>query len=119
MNTKWCQFLIQSLGQPFHSELRRRVDAKASRTAIATDRRNIQDVPSALCAHVRQDCSRDVEQAKNIGAVEPFDLVRSRFLDGAQQAETSIVQQHVDPSEALDGLCRCCRSLDFVSDVKG
>jgi hypothetical protein len=61
----------------------------------------------------------DGEEAEHVCSVDCLDIGGGGLLDRTQQAEAGIVEQHVNPTEALEGSIRRSLRLCLVSDVEG
>ena len=61
------------------------------------------DVTALLLAHHGQHGARHVEKAEDIGVEHAAHVGVARFLDGREQPEARVVDQHVDAAELRDG----------------
>src|SRR5512133_4195695 len=102
MNTKRRELGVQRFRKSLDCKFGGAVDAEAGRAAVAADRGDVEDSPGTPGTHIRQHRAGHGQEAEYVGSVETLDLLSGCFLDSAQQAVASVVEQHVDLPEARD-----------------
>lgn len=67
---------------------------------------------------MRQHGAGNGQKPEDIGAVDRLDFLSTRFLDGAKQAETGIVDQNIDAAEAGNRGLGGIMGLALVVDIE-
>ena len=100
-------------------ELRGRVGGAELPADDAGGRGDGDDLAAALGAHDRQDRAGDVERAEEVGLHLRPELGVADLLEVAGVEVAGVVDEHVDPSEPLDGRIDGGLSGGGVGDVEG
>lgn len=85
----------------------------ATSRLVAAHREEIDDVPGALLAHLREDGAGHVQQTKDVRAKFFLHIVGADFLNAAEDAESVVVDENVNASESGDA------GLDRLGDGGG
>jgi hypothetical protein len=92
----------QRLHPPLNPELRGGVGRAELLPHDAGGRRDRDDAPRPLFAHHGQDGARDVHRPDKVCRQRPLDLLRRQLLEETGIEVSCVVDQHVDPAEAVD-----------------
>lgn len=109
---------MQCFAQAFDGKLGGAINPIARRRLEAAHRRNIDHMPAARLAHKGQHAACDVKQAEHVGFIQPTNLIGRRLLHRAQQAETGVIDQHIDTPEVFDSGAGHVSGLGFVGYIQ-
>jgi hypothetical protein len=106
MDSERGKFVMHRFGKTFDGELGGAVHAEPGRPAMAPNRRDYSGRARSRLAHIRQQRPAHGQQPEHVGAVHRFYFGSTRFLHCPHQAETSVVEKHIDLAETIDrGRC--------------
>nr|WP_037583141.1 hypothetical protein [Stigmatella aurantiaca] len=78
----------------------------------------MEDVPTALRAHDRKRCAREVDHAVEAGVDQCLELLRADLLERTHVAIASVVHEDVQPPEGIEGGPNGGGSLGFLADIE-
>ena len=93
---------VEGLGESFEGVFGGGVGPLERLPDAARDRRDRHDGSAASSPHLSGDGLHEPERAHHVDRKEPFDVSGIYRLDRAADLQARIVDQHVDPVEALD-----------------
>ena len=118
MDAERSEFRGERLREAFDGELAGVVVAPAGQADEAADGGEIDDVAAALLAEVRQKRTSDAHQAEDIGLEHGHELVFGDLFDRARETIARVVDEHIDRTEAGDGLGDDRVNLRGVGDIE-
>src|SRR5439155_1257318 len=103
------QLRTEALCEADLSELRGRIGAHVGNAPLSDDRRDHNDMPSALLPEDRQRSPRGVIRTEVVDFEKALHLDRGDRVDRPIHAKACIAYHHIEPAEALDGGSDECR----------
>src|SRR5262245_115267 len=117
-DAKRAHFMVERLRQPFESVLGARIDAHERRGYQSQDRADVDDQARTLLPHAWQHGMDHAQDTDDVGVEQRLRLADACFLDGADEIDAGIVNQHVDPAYSATQLFNAGLDRNLISDIQ-